>query len=680
YTSPSFVSPAHLRFRYRLDGLHSDWIEAGTRRTAFFTNLPPGRYTFRVAVTRGDGTWTEAEAPLPILVEPRAHETGWFRVLLALALVLAAAGLWSWRARLLRERARELERIVWERTAELEHEKEITARQASALAELDRAKGRFFANITHEFRTPLTLILGPLRDLTVGRHGLLPAAVHAQHEMMLRNARRLLRLINQVLDLARLESGGLTLDAAPRDLVELALATTRSFTPLAERRGIALAFHAEEDRLVTNLEAEQIEKVLLNLLSNAFKFTEPGGRVEVTAAAQGGEAVIEVRDTGVGIEPGQLQRVFDRFYQADTSATRRHEGSGIGLSLAKELVELHGGTLSARSQPGEGSTFTIRLPLLAAAEAGDTHPGRDGTSRAWVPLDSSMRIRNRDAGAAHPLVERELHANGGDPVEAAVREPDEADRTTVLVVDDNADIRAYVRVVLTPGFRVVEAADGEEGLERAREALPDLVLADVMMPRLDGIGLARALRGDPATDCIPVILLTARAEAGHEVEGHGAGADDYITKPFDSSVLEARVANLIASRRRLRERFRQEGVPAPTAASAEAAPARSEMEEQLRAAVEANLTDPDFNPEALADAADLSYQQLYRRLREELDATPSQFIRTVRVERAAELLRDGAGSVTEVAYSVGFNSLSHFNRCFRERFGAAPSESLRTRA
>jgi DNA-binding response OmpR family regulator len=244
------------------------------------------------------------------------------------------------------------------------------------------------------------------------------------------------------------------------------------------------------------------------------------------------------------------------------------------------------------------------------------------------------------------------------------------------VVDDNADIRAYVRSVLEPAYRVLEAADGQEGLERARAALPDLVIADLMMPRLDGFGLARALREDPATDCIPVILLTARVEPGHEVEGLGTGADDFITKPFHAGVLEARVGNLIASRRRLRERFRQEGLPAPAAQSLPA-PQRSDLEARLRALVEANLSDPDFNPEALATAAGLSYQRLHRRISRELEVTPSHFIRTVRVERAALLLREGAGSVTEVAYSVGFNSLSYFHRCFQERFGTAPSATTK---
>jgi CheY-like chemotaxis protein len=584
--------------------------------------------------------------------------------------------------------------MVGRRTAELATEKEVTARQASALAELDRAKDRFFANISHEFRTPLTLILGPLADLSEGRHGVLPAPVAGQLAMMRRNAQRLLRLINQVLDLTRLESGELALDLAPADLAATGRATTASFAPLAERRGIALTFRAPAGAVPVRLDVPQFEKVLLNLLSNAFKFTEPGGRVSVRITVDDGAAMLAVRDTGVGIAPALLPRVFDRFFQADGSATRRHEGSGIGLSLARELAELHGGSIHVESAPGEGSTFTVRLPLDltaggaddGAAEPGGAEPaGLEGpfgapASGGTTVADGSLG----DAASAGVGV-----AGGALDTDAGEEDAPDGDRTTVLVVDDNADVRAYVRSVLAVTYRVLEAADGEAGLELARAALPDLVLADVMMPRLDGLALARALGEDPATDGIPVVLLTARAGPRDEVAGLATGADDYITKPFDRLVLEARVANLIATRRRLRERYRREGMPAPPPEPPPVVPPSSvrepdpappaaprepsALERRLRAVVEARLLDPDLTPETLATAVALSYQQLYRRLKDELDATPSHFIRTVRVERAAGLLRDGAGSVTEVAYAVGFNSLSHFNRCFRERFGVAPS-------
>lgn len=664
YTALSFLAPANVRFRYRLDPYDSDWVEAGGRRTAFYTGVPPGRYTFRVLASNNDGVWNEQGADLALHLLPRFYETGTFRILGLLSTVLLIGAGFRWRMRNLHARARELSTLVDERTTELrEHQQQLAARnaqlaaQAGKLQELDHAKSRFFANISHEFRTPLTLILGPLRDMSEGRSGA-PKAFSRQIEMMTRNAQRLLGLVNQVLDLARLESGALMLDAARRDLVPLARSVTLSFTPLAERRAIALAFHADGEPLFVQLDAEQMEKVLLNLLSNAFKFTEPGGRVTVTLRRESGRALLEVRDTGVGIAPEQLPRIFERFFQADRTATRRHEGTGIGLGLARELVELHGGEIEVSSQPGVGTLLAVRLPLA---------PAEDSTLDR---LDATSMFGPQPAGEGPSIRE-----GAPDQSEWVPDEEDgaETDRTTVLIVDDHADVRTYVRSVLEPVFRVLEGADGREGLDIARRDLPDLIVSDVMMPRLDGPGLMRALRDDPATDCIPTILLTARAAADDEVHGLESGADDYIAKPFHAGVLEARVNALIATRRRLRERFRLEGIPEPVAGDSTPAAPRSEFEERLRTLVHANLTEPDFNPEALASAAGLSYKQLYRHLAAELEATPSRFIRTVRVERAADLLRDGAGTITEVAYSVGFNSLSYFYRCFHERFGIAPS-------
>jgi len=679
YTALSFLAPGNVRFRYRLEPYDDEWVDAGSRRTAFYTQVPPGRYTFRVRASIVDGVWTEAGARLALRLLPRFHETGRFRLLALVAVGLLIVTGFGWRLRSLRARTVQLGRVVDERTRALrEREVQLQSRNAE-LATLHEARSRLFANLSHEFRTPLTLILGPLGSLLEGRHGTLPPSVREQHQLMKRNGHRLLRLINQILDLTRLQVGAVTLDRRPHDLVGFVRPQVLAFAPLAERQRIALRFRSPLPELRVGFDTEQLEKVLLNLLSNAIKFTPPGGEVEVSLAADADAVEITVRDTGIGIAAGELPRVFERFFQADASETRRYEGTGIGLALAKELVELHGGTIRAESEPGVGSAFTVRLGLDAGVvepATGARGPGEaaplalpsdvGGATRASAPASVGAIEDREEAGLA--LDER--------PWDEQAQDGEAPDRTTVLVVDDNPDVRAYVRSVLGASYRVIEAGDGRAGLEVAVAALPDLIVADVMMPELDGLALGRALRTDPLTDAIPLILLTARAAPEDQVAGFHSGADGYLLKPFEPSVLVAQVAGLLAQRRRLRDRFRQgEDVPPATAPSEPSA-----LDLLLRPLIEARLTEPGFGPDALADAAGLSYHQLYRALRDELDTTPSRFIRTVRVECAAALLRSGAGSITEIAYSVGFESLSYFRRAFRERFGTSPSDHLAAQA
>ncbi|HSG46368.1 MAG TPA: ATP-binding protein, partial [Longimicrobiales bacterium] len=531
------------------------------------------------------------------------------------------------------------------------------ALQAEDLAELHQARSRMFANLSHEFRTPLTLILGPLKSLLAGREGTLEPGVRNQHALMLRNGERLLRLINQILDLSKIQGGALSLRTRTADLVSFVRTVTAACAPLMEGRSLVLVWRSDAEALLCAFDPEHMETVLLNLLSNAAKFTEPGGSVEVGVRDAGGWAEITVSDTGIGIRAEEIPRVFHRFHQSDASPTRRFAGTGIGLTLAKELVELHGGTITVESTPGVGSTFTVRLPQ--AEEVRDPacpQPDWDGGFEDDPGDDLASRVSAMEVDVGAPAPDREP----GD------------DRTTVLVVDDNADVRIYLRSILSKTYRVIEARDGAEGLSVVRDSLPDLVVADVMMPGLDGLALGRELKTDPLTDAIPLILLTARAEPQDEVAGLSQGADAYLVKPFDPHVLEARVANLLAQRRLLRERFRQgEAVP-PATVPETSAP----LDSRLRPLVEARLADPDFGPDALATDAGLSYHQLYRALRDELGVTPSGFIRRVRVECAAALLRAGAGNVTEIAYSVGFESLSYFRRAFHERFGASPTAHL----
>jgi signal transduction histidine kinase len=359
YTALSLLEPKNLRFRYRLEPYDADWVDAGSRRTAFYTRVPPGAYTFRVQAASPEAEFASLGGELRLSLAFEPWETRTFRFGAILLLLAAAAGGAVLYTRRVRQRAQQLELVVADRTATLREREQQLALQNERLSEVDRAKSRFFANVSHEFRTPLTLILGPLRSLLEGRHGPLAPSVREQGDLMMRNAGRLLRMINQILDLARLEDRAMPLERRRGDLVAFARSATLAFAPLADRRGTTLRFHSVMAQLPLAFDEEQLEKVLVNLLSNALKFTEASGTIDVDVgvAVDGATAVLTVRDTGIGIAPEELPRVFERFYQADSSATRRYEGTGIGLSLAKELVELHGGELSATSAPGVGSTL-----------------------------------------------------------------------------------------------------------------------------------------------------------------------------------------------------------------------------------------------------------------------------------------------------------------------------------
>ena len=390
---------------------------------------------------------------------------------------------------------------------------------------------------------------------------------------------------------------------------------------------------------------------MLNLLSNAFKFTPSAGTVAVHLRWVEAEAEtpagleLTVRDTGCGIAAAQLPHVFDRFYQADASDTREHEGSGIGLALTKELVELHGGTIVLRSEPGQGTTAVVRLPLPLAAAPPAPAPPVPTEAAAWLP-----------AAAAAP----ELAA----PAEAPL----------VLIMEDNADMRAYLRTVLTPTYHLLEAPNGEAGLALAREHLPDLVLSDAMMPRLDGYGVCRALKLDARTSHIPLVLLTAKADLPSRLQGLDTGADAYLTKPFRREELLAQLRNLVLGRQQLQAAYRR--------SLAEPAALRPPtMEEaflaRVRQAVEAALADETLGVEALASELALSRTQLHRKLKALTGQAPGDFIRLVRLNRAHALLAGGTATVAEVAYQVGYGNPANFSTSFSRHFGYAPSETRR---
>jgi|GEM_PF-269279 len=712
YTGLSFRAPRRMRFRYRLEGYEREWVDAATRRAAFYTQVPPGRYTFRVQAASGDGVWNTTGDSLTIVVRPFAWETWWFRV--AGVGALALLGTVAVRRRTLRQRAREreLDRRIAERTATIRD-------HAERLREAEALRSRLFVNISHEFRTPLTLTLGPLQDLEDGAFGALGPEVARQVDLARRSAERMLELVDQLLDVARLEGGRLELRARPLDLAAFLRVHGERFTPLAERQRVRFDVALPRgddagDPVEVWADPAQLDKVVGNLLSNAFKFTPEGGTVRLSlehpARETGAEAEtveVRVRDTGPGIPAAEREKIFDRFYQVETASTRRWPGAGLGLALARDLAALHGGSLRVESEEGFGSTFILTLRLGSghlpegfraapgtAGTAGETERGAADAARGRALADPVAPVervaRAHPAGPpqqpapAVPVAEQAsavCEPRGpedlpDDPSEAPPDEP--ADRTTVLVVDDNADVRSYVRRWLEPAYRVLEAADGAAGLALARERLPDLVLSDVMMPGIDGNRLCRELKEDPALAWIPVVLLTARATADARIDGLRDGADDYLTKPFDARELVARVDNLIASRRRLlRHAAAAPGPAYPIQASeVEVTSADAAFLERVRERIEEHLGDPDLTVELLARSLGCDRSYLFRKLRDLAGTTPSDLVRHLRLERACRLLEGGAGTVSEIAYGVGFKSVSHFSQRFREAYGEPPSARL----
>lgn len=675
YTALTFLEPSNVRFRYRLEPYDADWVDAGNRRTAFYTKVPPGRYTFRVEASDAAGGWNEPGIRMAVRVLPQFWETGLFRWALTAALGLLLLVAVRLREARLRARALQLERVVDDRTVALRDSQRELAERNAQLQSLDQARTRFFANVSHELRTPLTLTIGPLEDLRARANG--DAQAQRWLDLALRNARRLLRLVNQILDVAKLEAHAMHLVRRPLDLGAFTRGVVAAFVPAAERKGIRLTVDAPA-LLRGAFDADALEKILTNLLSNAIKFTPGGGAVHVALSHDHTSAKFVVRDSGPGIPPDRVIHVFERFYQVDESATRTQPGTGIGLSLVKELVELHGGTIDVVSG-SDGTAFTATIPS-------------DGPLSQSVGGASTIASAT-EVAAVEPLaltVAAEPSSEAGDAPDGVETASQREDVPLLLVVDDSADLRRYIRDHFAPHFRVLEASDGEEGIALARRHLPDVVLSDVMMPRVDGHELVRTLRASPETDFLAIVLLTAQADDAQRLAGLERGADEYLVKPFEMRELDVRVRNLMLARRRWRERFSGEaaapparsesqssgGQPIATAMSGTTtavAPADQDYVARVRDAIRQRLADPGFGVGELADAVSQDRSHLFRRIKQLLGESPSDVIRRMRLEEGARLLEGGTATVTDVAYAVGFNSLSYFCRCFQDVYGVTPA-------
>lgn len=554
----------------------------------------------------------------------------------SIALILLLAGAFQY----FRTRQRTKQREA-ELTAQLEHA------EAEKLRELNQVKSAFFANISHEFRTPLTLINSPLEQMIAGNF---KGDVQKYYRIMLRNGRRLLELVNQLLDLSKLESGKLQLQVSEGDLRQLVSAVAGSFESLAVRQQIDLKLLMPDAPLIGFFDSDKIEKILANLLSNAFKFTGEGGRILVSLQEAGQRAAIRVTDTGPGIPADHLSHLFERFYY--TAQSEVQSGSGLGLALTKELVELHKGTIEVDSREGNGTTFTVVVPV--------------GES-AFNPSEISAYRQTPGFSEAPPAI---------PPYREAPRPMTEvfspAGKQVILLTEDNADVRTFIREQLEGPYQLLEAGNGREGLEMALEYTPDLIITDVMMPEMDGMEFCRRIKSEEKTSHIPVVILTARAEQTDKLEGLELGADDYLAKPFDARELQVRVANLLSQRLKLQDHYRKTLTFATAPLKADSMDAA--FLGRVREAVEANLDDEGFGVVELGQAVGMSRSQLHRKLSALTGFSPNEIIRNMRLEKAKQLLERKAGTAAEIAYTCGFSSPAYFTKCFKEYFGLLPSE------
>lgn len=649
-----FAEPNRNRYEYRLDGFDKEWRQAGNLREVTYSNLPPDDYTFRVRATSSRAVQSESEAVYRFRIATPFYLSIWFYSGVAIVVVGLFYSLYRRRLKKFVEARRHMEREVAARTEELSQALELNQQQAQQLRDADALKTRFLTNVSHDFRTPLAVSLGTLEDLQSGRYGALPEKVKVELARVERSEQRLLRLVEQLLAIARLDAGKLELRRERLDLVALAREVLEDLEGNAAIHKVRLELE-QEGPVPSFLDAEWMREVLVNLVSNALQFAPPGSKVLLRVRQDSGErAICEVLDEGPGVEEQERERIFERYYQSQHARASSRAGIGVGLSLAKEIVELHGGCIGVFAVQPHGACFRVELEAAACAD---------------------IAVAGTD-DVARPTEQMQLTESA--PIEA---EAADMDRPVVLVVEDDSELQQYLARILTDSYRLFLASDGAEAWEMIRAEQPDLVLSDVKMPVMDGIELCRAVRSSEETDYVPVILLSAKAQLDARLEGMDAGADDYLPKPFSSAELLAKVRNTLASRQLLRQRIRSE--LAPRLAVAEDVVPESADAVFLRRVFEAlreHSADPDFSIELLAKELAMSRMHLYRRLRELLGKAPADVLVDYRLERASQLLAAKTGTVSEIAYGVGFKSVSHFSRRFRDKFHCSPTDFRAARA
>ncbi len=640
FVALNYFFPENNKYAFKLEGFNDKWIiTEGKENFANYSNLDKGKYTFKIKATNSDGIWNEIPDTFIIKVLPPFWES-WYAYVLYFTFISSLL-LFLRFLILARERMK------------TEFEQEYI--ESQHVHEIDSMKIKFFTNISHEFRTPLTLILAPLEKLMIHWKN---NPDEKYLNLILQNAKRLLFMVNQLLDFRKMEVQGFGFNPSLGDIVGFIEDIVSSFNDLSEQKHIQLIFKSDIEELSTVFDKDKLEKILLNLLSNAFKFTPVDGKVTVTvlidgsdnqdenagAIPQNSHLIIKVQDTGIGIPQDKIDNLFVRYYQVDSIISV--QGSGIGLSLVKEFVKLHEGEITVTSEAGEGSCFTVILPVAV--------------NRKVLPVNSILKNSETEYSNKPFLVLNEM---------VTINEPKE--KPTILIADDNDDLRFYIKDNLQKIYNVYEAANGEEALTIIKKIVPDLIISDIVMPGIDGIELCRRVKANRNICHIPLILLTALSTEEKQSESLETGADDYIIKPFSFQILESKISNLIETRRKLKEVFRNKLEIEPHDITI------TSLDEQFinkaLTLIEMNISKTDYTVEELSRDLGMSRTLLYKKLLAITGKPPLEFIRSLRLKRAAQLLLKSQMHISEIAFKVGFNDPKYFRKHFKNEFGVLPS-------
>ncbi|TMM53385.1 response regulator [Maribacter algarum] len=640
-----FAAPEKNKYAYKLEGFDEEWQLSKETSFAHYTNLSPGEYEFKVKASNNDAVWNETPASITFHISPPFWSTIWAYLLYALLLAFVLLGIRSY-----------FHLKAKERTAiKVQHE----------IEKANKLKLQFFTNISHDFKTPITLIMNPLEEILNDYD--IGSSLRKKLGLVQRNADYLLRLVNQLMEFRKIEVGETKLVATKSNIVHFVREITFSFKALAQKKNINLIFESHLYDSEVWFDWDKLEKVLNNLISNAINFTESDGNIAVrlfipkeksTLDIRGGEIkseyiCIEIQDNGCGIPHNQLQHIFERFYQVNkTDSNALKTGSGIGLAITKDLMDLHYGSIEVDSKINEGTRFTLKLPI------GSEHL----LPEEIIEFSASKKQANG-----------RLANEQSDTIEKASKKSQQG-RKLVLVVDDNEDIRSLVKNGLQKKYRVLEADTGKNGLKIVLQELPELVISDVLMPEMDGIEFCHELKSNVRTKHIPIVLLTALNSVEHRIKGIESGADAYIPKPFKMKLLSITADKLIESRESMRLRFQTEDQLTPKEIILDSEDKK--FLDKIMERMEQNMSNENYWIDQLVSDMHTSRSTFFRRLKKLTGQPPNDFIRMIRLQRAAQLLGQGELSISEVSYKVGFNDPNYFGKCFRKQFGVAPSKYL----